>query len=420
MKRASVSDWLPQFDRAIWILAGGRLLSQVGSGFTFIYLPIFFVNQVGLSATAVGLGLGSASISGVVGRLVSGSMTDSRFWGRRKTLLLSAVVSAIAVFVLAAANDFPTFVAGNLIVGLGLGLYWPSSEAIIADLTTAQQRNEAYAINRLADSLGLGLGIVLGGLLVAAAGAYRTLFVIDGVSFLVFMGIAYWGIPESFQAHEQGQPGLQGWRVALQDYRLGVYVLVNILFTTYLAQINSALPLYFNNFAERGEGFSSAMISGLFTWHLSLSVLTQMPVARWLSRWSHAQALSISALFWAIGFLLVGLTGVASSFSLIWAVLALLILAIATVSYTPAASSLVADLAPPAYRGVYLSINSLCWAIGYFIGPPLGGWALDQPRPLVDLYWAGLALSIIVTLLILRYLHRLLVKAPQEHRLKSP
>lgn len=408
MKWAVFSDWVPQFDQAIWILAGGRLLSQIGSGFTFIYLPIFFVNQVGLSATAVGLGLGSASISGVVGRIVSGSMTDSRFWGRRKTLLLSAGVAAIAAFVLSVASSFPTFVIGNLIVGLGLGLYWPSSEAIIADLTNAQQRNEAYAVNRLADSLGLGLGIVLGGLLVAAAGAYRTLFVIDGISFLVFMAIAYWGIPESFPEHDQVQPGLQGWQTALQDYRLGVYVLVNILFTTYLAQINSALPLYFNNFADRGEGFSSALISGLFTWHLSLSVLTQMPIARWLNRWSHAQALSISAVFWALGFLLVGLTGVATAFSLVWAFLALLLLAIATVSYTPAASSLVADLAPPAYRGVYLSINSLCWAVGYFIGPPLGGWALDQPRPLADLYWAGLALSIFATLLILRHLHRLL------------
>jgi hypothetical protein len=48
----------------------GRLLSQIGSGFTLFYAPIFFVNQVGLSATAVGIGLGSGSISGVVGRFL--------------------------------------------------------------------------------------------------------------------------------------------------------------------------------------------------------------------------------------------------------------------------------------------------------------------------------------------------------------
>ncbi|HEY9880288.1 MAG TPA: MFS transporter, partial [Leptolyngbyaceae cyanobacterium] len=51
--------WLPALDHRIWILAGGRLLSQIGIGFTLFYAPIFFVDQVGLTATQVGLGIGS-------------------------------------------------------------------------------------------------------------------------------------------------------------------------------------------------------------------------------------------------------------------------------------------------------------------------------------------------------------------------
>lgn len=92
----SLPTFLPRLPAQVWILAFGRLLSQVGTGFTLFYAPIFFVNQVGLSATQVGLGIGSASISGVVGRAMGGSFTDSVFWGRRRTLLLSAVISAIA------------------------------------------------------------------------------------------------------------------------------------------------------------------------------------------------------------------------------------------------------------------------------------------------------------------------------------
>lgn len=65
--------WLLGLDRQIWILAAGRLLSQIGTGFTAFYAPIFFVNQVGLSATQVGLALGSASVSGVVGRFFRGN-----------------------------------------------------------------------------------------------------------------------------------------------------------------------------------------------------------------------------------------------------------------------------------------------------------------------------------------------------------
>uniref|UniRef100_A0ACD5GQI0 Uncharacterized protein n=1 Tax=Desertifilum tharense IPPAS B-1220 TaxID=1781255 RepID=A0ACD5GQI0_9CYAN len=77
-------DWLPNLPNPVWILAAGRLLSQIGNGFTLFYAPIFFVNQVGLSATAVGIGLGSGSISGVFGRFFGGTLTDSPFGDAKK------------------------------------------------------------------------------------------------------------------------------------------------------------------------------------------------------------------------------------------------------------------------------------------------------------------------------------------------
>lgn len=104
--RSKLTAWLPRLNYQIWILAIGRLLSQMGSGFTLFYAPIFFVNQVGLSATLVGLGLGSQSISGVIGRFLGGSLSDGMF-GRKRTVLMSAVVSAIAAFVMAFATNFP-------------------------------------------------------------------------------------------------------------------------------------------------------------------------------------------------------------------------------------------------------------------------------------------------------------------------
>lgn len=405
-----VRHWLPQLDYQIWVLAAGRLLSQLGTGFTLFYGPIFFVNQVGLSATAVGIGLGSASISGVVGRILGGSFSDSRFWGRKRTLLLSAAVSAIASFVLALANNFPGFVVGNLIMGFGVGLYWPATEAAVADLSEPQLRNEAYALTRLGDSLGLGLGVILGGVLIAAAGAYRALFVIDGLTFGIFFGVIYLAIAETARSDRQGHQALRGWLTALRDRRLLVYVLVNIIFTTYLAQVNSTLPLYFKNFVQSGQGFAAPVISGLFTWHIVLTALCQLPVARALNRFSRAQALTVSAFFWAGGFVLIWATGATPTHSLAGAVFGLGVLAIATVAYTPAASSLVADIAPEALRGVYLSINSLCWAVGYFIGPPLGGFALDHSPWVAKSFWLTLALSTSGAIAILQILDRQLTK----------
>ncbi|PSB24538.1 MFS transporter [Stenomitos frigidus] len=407
-RKSKLLSWLPALNYQVWVLAAGRLLSQTGSGFTLFYAPIFFVNQVGLSATQVGLGLGSASISGVFGRLLGGSFADSQFWGRRRTLLLSAVLSAIASIVLAISSDFPVFVAGNLLMGLGIGLYWPANEAMVADLTAPAQRNEAFALTRLSDSLGLGLGVVLGGLLVGMTGAYRALFVIDAISFVVLFGVVYWAIAESNQSISNHE-AIRGWQQALRDRRLLTYAVANVLFTTYLVQINSTMPLYFTNFLSGlPKGFSPPMLSALFTWHMVVSVLCQLPAVRVLNRFSRARGLTLSAVLWGVGFLLVWVTGVVPSNHLLWAILALGVLALATVTYMPSASSITVELAPESLRGVYLAVNSQCWAIGAFIGPPLGGWALDQSPFVAHSLWIGLALSVSIAILVLQVLDRMM------------
>lgn len=404
-------SWLPNLTAQIWILIFGRLLSGIGTGFTLFYAPIFFSKEVGLSKTEVGLALGSASVSGVFGRLLSGSLVDSPHWGRKKTLLSATVVSAIASLVLASANNFTMLVIGNLLMGFGVGLYWPATESIVADLTTGKERHEAYAVTRLADSLGLQLGIVFGGVLIAATGNYRLLFIIDSSSFVVFSIIIWMAIAEPTRHNVHPTPALTGWTTALRDRTLLVYASVNILFTTYIAQVQSTIPLYFTDFVSVGEsnsGFAPETISGLFTWHVALSILFQLPVARILTRFRHAQALTVSALLWVFGFAAIAMTGLLNTSQLFAAILGLGILAIAIVSYTPFASSLVAEIAPESLRGVYLSVNSQCWAVGYFIGPSLGGWALDLPRPFADGLWLGLIVTVGVAIVILQFLDRLL------------
>ncbi|MDJ1171348.1 MFS transporter [Roseofilum sp. BLCC_M154] len=396
------SQFLPALPQPVWILAAGRLLSQIGIGFTLFYAPIFFVNQVGLSATQVGLGLGSSAFSGILGRFLGGNFTDSPQWGRRRTLLLSALISAFADVILALIVDFPTLVLGNLLMGLGSGLYWPATETVVADVTTLEQRNEAFALTRLADSLGLGLGVLLGGLLLQMGLNFRWLFVMDGLSFLAFFALIYAAIEETQPQNRKRRPQKgSNWAVALGDRPLQKFVIVNILFTIYVSQLQSTLPLYFSNFLASG-GFSPAIISGLFTGQIAFLALCQLPIARQLNRWSRAQGLMISLSVWSASFLLIWITGGVSQGALFWAVSALAGVSIATALYTPSASGLVVDLAPEDLRGTYLAINAQCWAMGYLIGPPLGGWVLDQSRIIIDGFWLAIAFSTFLGIWILR------------------
>jgi len=191
-----------------------------------------------------------------------------------------------------------------------------------------------------------------------------------------------------------------------------------------MAQVQSTLPLYFTRFVSTAAptvsqaaatvqtssaevtGLSTPLISALFTWNIVLTAVLQLPVSRVLNRLSRTRALCLSALGWSLGFLCIFLAGIVSVGSLWWAGVGLSITAIATVLYLPSASAFVVDLAPASMRGIYLSINSQCWAIGYFFGPLVGGWALDQGGAIAHPFWMGMAVSCGLILALLSLLQR--------------
>ena len=388
----------------VWILAFGRLLLQFGTGFTLFYAPIFFVNELKFSPAIVGIALGSASLSGIIGRFWGGSWSDSPQWGRKKTLLLSAGISAVADIFLTTANDFSFLLIGNLLMGLGIGLYWPPAEAAVADLTSEGQRNPAFAITRLADNVGLGFGVAIGGWLVAQTNNYRLLFIIDGFSFVLFYLVISWTIAETILPNHQTTGTVtQGWKKAFQDNYLWTFLIVNVMFTTYMAVIQSILPLYLTNFTVHQQ-FSITNLSGLFTLHIAFAALFQLPMVKVLNSLTHIKGLMLASGLWSISFLLIWLTGNVSQGVLFLGIISVLLGAIAMVTYNPSASALVVDLAPDSLRGIYFALNSQCWAIGYFIGPTFGGSILDRGDFYAHNLWLLLIITTLVAIAILRYL----------------
>jgi MFS family permease len=394
-----------QISPQVWLLAIGRLLSQLGSGLTLFYAPIFFVSHLHLSSTAVGIAIGCQSIFGVAGRLISGAMVDRI--GRKPLLLAAMAASALAAAMFALAQDFWSLVLGNLCFGLGIGLYWPANESLVADLaTTSDERRNAYAVTRLADNLGLGLGIIGGGLMLQLNFDYRWLFWLDGLSFFLFGWVILLGIRETKPPEISVLSPWQGYLQALRDRRFQFYLLINIVFTTYVAQLETALPLYITRFT----GGTTGTVTILFTINLIAMAAVQIPVIRWLKADRHAQALGKAALIWGGSFICVALATLQPLHSLGWLIIAMLGIAMALAAYNPTASALTADIAPDRLMGVYTSLNSLCWAVGFAIGPPLGGWALDQNIQVVQGFWVGLSMASVGIWLLLQMLDRLLLR----------
>ncbi len=367
--------WLPSLRREVWILAAGQLLLFIGQGVTLVYASIYFVNELGFSPTQVGLAQGSMGLSGTLGRFWAGSAVDSPRLGRRGALLLAAAIAAAGSFVLAAAQTLPLLVLGNLLLGLGTSLYWPTTLTVITDLTSSEQRTDAMAITRLADNLGLGLGALLAGQYVAMAGSYSSLFVGKGLAYLLFGAVVAIAIAET-RPTQTPLPLLPSWGEALSDRRLLTYLAANLFFTTYVAQLSTTLPLYLTRVPA--QPFSAQAISYFFGGHALLKIVLQLPVVRLLRSLSHVDILLGSLGLWAGGFGFIWLVGTAPSGLWSLTAIAFTLIALAEILYGPAASALVADMAPASLRGIYFALDSECWAIGFVLGPALGGWALDH------------------------------------------
>ncbi|MEM1242503.1 MAG: MFS transporter [Cyanobacteria bacterium P01_H01_bin.26] len=407
-----LTAWWPQLSPQVWILVAGRFLSQIGSGIVLFYVPIYFVNQVGLSAEKVGIALSSAAIASAVGFFLAGSMTDSPRWGRRRTLILSCVISILADGVFWSAHNFSLLVVANLCMGLGDGLYWPASGAAIADDSSGSGREEAFAVSGLADSLGSGLGIVLGGLLIASANSYRLLFVVDGLTFFAFLGVLTTMLKDSYaQSADDSTPiGFKAWGVALLNPTFLVFAIVNVLFTTYINLMESTLPLYFTNFIHPSTWLSPENVGILFSVYVLLAALFQLPVVRIMQRYQRVSVLMLSMVLWGTGFLLVWLVGLSMGGQLVLSLIAIATLAMANITYNPFAVALVAELAPKPSLGIYLSLNAQCWTVGYLLGPLVGGWSLAQTEKIAHGLWGVVALSTLAGVLILKQLTKFRAK----------
>lgn len=401
--------WLPPLKREIWILAIGQLMLFIGQGFTLVYASIYFVNELGFSTTEVGIAQGCVGVAGILGRFFAGSAINSPRLGRRGTLLLSAAIAALGSFLLALATTFALLIAGNLLLGLGISFYWPATLTVTTDLTEPQYRTEAMALTRLADNLGLGIGALIAGQYIAASGSYPILFICKGLAYLVFGVVIFFTIKETRQTQGTGGVSLADWGQAFRDRPLVIYLIANLFFTVYSAQGNSTLPIYLANFVPGGNtdtGFSERFISYFFVWHVLIKIILQLPLTRLFRERSHSTLLMASLFIWCVGFVLVWLPIAVSQGALLSVAGAFALLAIAEILYAPSASALVGDLAPASARGIYFSLESQCWAIGFLVGPILGGWALDHPATVGTNLWLYLVLSAAIAAALLSLLRK--------------
>ncbi len=397
---------LQRSSHQVWVQALARALYQAGYGSIQFFMPLIFVNQLGFSATVVGIAVGSGSLAGVLGHFLGGYLADSPKFGRKRTLLFSAGLSIPPALLLAGIPNLSMLIVANLIMGLSAGCYWTAADAAVIDVTPKEQHSKAFALLILSDSLGIGLGIFGGERLLSQGLPPQTLFLIGGLIQLIFLMLIQIAIADTKQNAPEHSDTLQGFVLALKDRSLQFFMLIHVLVVTYIALINSTLPLYFTNFVSPSVPQSSLVsVANLFTWcYIGIGAVLQLPLVQIFTALSKVRVLMISMFLWSGGFFLVWATHLMPSNPMMGMIAAFIVLSIATVIYKPFVPAMIAELAPESLRGIYLAIGYQCWSIGYFFGPILGGWAMDESPTIAHSLWIVTAVSPLFGLVMLQIL----------------
>jgi EmrB/QacA subfamily drug resistance transporter len=160
---------------------GNAVVFVIGAGFlaAVVFLPLFMVNVVGLSATNSGLTLTPLTLGVVAGNVLSGQFV-SRVGRYRGLMLGSLVVLAVAFlsvgFTLTPASTQTEVTLKMVLVGLGLGPSLPLYNVAIQNAVPPRQLGVATATITFFRQLGSTVGVTVLGTVFAAtlAGQMRT------------------------------------------------------------------------------------------------------------------------------------------------------------------------------------------------------------------------------------------------------
>ncbi|MCF3102135.1 MFS transporter [Streptomyces roseoverticillatus] len=258
-------------------LALAQLSNSVGDGVYYVTSVLYFTHVVGLAPARIGLGLTVAWAVGSVVGVPLGRMADRR--GPRGTAVLLALATGSAVASFLIVRDFlPFLVAACLYATAQSGLA-AARQALLAGLVSERERTGVLAHLQSTLNAGLAVGAALGGLAVSygTASAYRTVFAVDAVSFLL-CALLLSRLPAVAPAAAAASVGAaQGVRFqVLRDRPYVVVTLLNAVLLLRMPLLSLGLPLWITERTSAPEW----LVSALFLLNTVAVVLFQVRTAR--------------------------------------------------------------------------------------------------------------------------------------------
>jgi len=291
------------------------------------------------------------------------------------------------VFGFAYARTYVEFLLLYALVSALGAFYDPSFSAMVADLVESERREEVFGLNYMISNMAAVAGPPIGGMVVGMSG-YPVLFVYT--TFLLVTGLAIFSffIRESHPA-EVNKVKPPKFANVFRDRLLFLFLLTAAFTNMVYSQLYTLLSVY-----TQDVGFEPYIYGLLFALNGALVVTLQIPIRKAAMRLGATKSFMLAQLFFTIGFAYFMFATDLSQF-----MVAVAVLTLGEITFFPASSGFVANLAPPDMRGRYMSLMILFFNMGVGVGALVafnayGALALAEKR----LIWGILGLVGVATL----------------------
>lgn len=361
--------------REVWLLAGGLLINRAGT-MVLPFLSLYLTRDLGLTAAAAGIIIGSFGLGAMAGSFIGGWLSDRV--DPVRVQLLSLFASGIGFLAFTQIERFEALSVGVFVLATISEAFRPALMAAVAHRSSPEIKARAFALIRLAANLGMAVGPAAAGLL--AVYGYVWIFVGDAVTCwaaaVMLMATLSRTTPESATDNPQDR-GRKGspWR----DLPfLGFLLLLTVLAMAFL-QVWSTMPLFLRTFFEMSE----RSIGLLLALNALIIVLTEMLLIRAVENRDRMTMVGLGALLVCGGLALLCL---GSSWMI--AVLSMVVLTVGEMLSMPITNAVVAERAGSASVGRYMGAYSLAFSTAFVIGPIVGTAVYQNLGP--DILWLGI------------------------------
>lgn len=366
------------FPRKFWIVVGVSFIDHVGGTMLFPFFSLYITQKFNVGMTQAGIVLGIFALSGLVGQMIGGALTDK--FGRRKLIIFGLIFSALSTLTLGFIKDFSVLIPLAVVIGFLSDMAGPAHNAMIADILPEQKRHEGFGIMRVVGNMAWIIGPTIGGFV--AGKSFLALFIIDAiiscfVAFLFFVLISETK-PEAHANEPQESifKTFLGYGKVIKNRAFMAFLAALILMGLVYQQMYNSLSVYMrdsHNFAPNAYGF-------LLTASAIVVILFQFSVMRYIKKKPAFKMMAYGTLFYMAGF---GMFGLINAYWLF--VAAIIVITVGEMLVVPTSQTLATNFAPEDMRGRFMGMFGMTWAIPGVIAPYLAGVILDNLNP--NLLW---------------------------------